>query len=69
MLPAEIAERDTAETTLPSACMVCGGDIELKVTARRSAVSYCKSCHWLGRPEVSVTFNGLRVFYKPGGLA
>lgn len=69
MVPAKtIDSSESAETTLPSACLVCGGDLALKVSGRR-AVSYCKSCHWVGKPEVTVTFNGLKVFYKPGGLA
>ena len=48
--------------------MLCGGDLELKVTGK-VARSYCKSCHWVGRPEVTATFNGLKVTYIPMGQA
>ena len=69
MVPEKTTQVDVAETTLPGACMVCGGDLHLKVSSGRVAVSFCQSCHWLGKPEVTATFNGLKVFYKPSGAA
>jgi hypothetical protein len=68
MVPEASQLHDSAETTLPNACVLCGGDVELKVTGKL-ARSYCKTCHWVGKPDVSVTFDGLRVAYKPTGLA
>lgn len=72
MLPDAAAQKtdpESAETTLPNACVLCGGDLEIKVTSGRIARSYCRTCHWVGRPDVSVTFEGLRVAYKPVGQA
>jgi hypothetical protein len=71
MLPekTKAAETEVKETTLPEACMVCGGDLALKVSPGRGASSYCKSCHWFGKPEVTATATGLKVTYKPGGFA
>lgn len=68
MGPETTKQPDFAETTLPNACAVCGGDLELKVT-QNLARTYCKHCHWVGSPEVTVTFNGLKVQYKPLGQA
>jgi hypothetical protein len=64
----KVEQPETAETTLPGACVLCGGDVELKVT-RSVARSYCKTCHWVGKPEVTVTHGGLKVAYKPLGQA
>lgn len=44
--------------------MVCSGDLELKVTGS-IATSYCRTCHWVARPEVSLTWEGLKVQFKP----
>jgi hypothetical protein len=68
MRPEPTSRSDSAETTLPSACMLCGGVLELKVTGT-TARTYCKACHWVGQPEVTSTFNGLKVTYKPVGKA
>jgi hypothetical protein len=58
----------TTETTLPNACLVCGQDVQLRVTHGK-AKSYCAHCHWVGSPVVTVGHNGLRVQYRSSGDA
>lgn len=58
----------TGETTLPEACLVCGSDVELKVKDGK-ATSYCRTCHFIGHPDVRLTFEGLKVGFKPAGSA
>lgn len=68
MNPEPTPETTSREATLPSACMLCGGDLQIKVTGHE-AYSYCRACHWLDRPEVTVTFNGLQISFKHSGSA
>jgi hypothetical protein len=48
----------TAETTLPHACVTCGGDLQLRVSPG-SARTFCGVCHTILRPRVSFNAQGL----------
>lgn len=48
------------EYTIPEGCPVCGADLPVRVTAAGPR-SVCGSCHWFGRPLITVTHEGLRV--------
>ena len=68
MIPEPSSERASREATLPRACMLCGGDLHIKVTGEE-AYSYCPTCRWLARPEVTVTFDGVKISFKHSGSA
>jgi hypothetical protein len=57
-----------AETTLPDACVVCGGDVHIRVMHGK-ATSVCNACHWIGHPSVKVDHDGLKVSFEPGAAA
>jgi len=52
--------------TLTEACVLCGGDLAVRLTAG-SARTYCRSCRWISRPHVSRSEDGVHVFH-PAGL-
>ncbi len=62
------AEERTSEMTVEGGCLVCGGDVRLKVTAA-GARTVCVHCEWIGRPEVRKEPGGLHVHNTPTGLA
>lgn len=50
--------------TLPEGCLVCGGDLPVRVTASNGAHAVCKSCGWFSRPVLTVKKQGLEVGYR-----
>lgn len=54
--------------SLEEACLLCGGDLEVRLTAG-SARTYCARCRWISRPHVSRGENGLNVFHPAGLVA
>lgn len=68
IVTSEQTAEGTTDTTLPNACLVCGHDVQLRVTHGK-AKSYCASCHWVGSPVVTVGHSGLRVSYRSAGSA
>lgn len=59
----EIEMPDRKEFTLPEGCLVCGGDLPIRVTAA-GAYAVCKSCGWFSRPVLTVKKDGLEVGYR-----
>lgn len=57
---------DPRDFSLPGACLLCGGDLDVRLTAT-SARTYCPSCRWLSRPHVARGEDGVHVFH-PAGL-
>jgi hypothetical protein len=57
-----------AETTLPDACVSCGGDVHIRVMRGR-ATSVCNACHWIGHPNVQVDHDGLKVSFEAAAKA
>ncbi len=71
------AERDvTTETAagefrdleLPEGCILCGGDLAVRLAAG-SAASYCKRCRWISRPHMQREVDGVHVIHPAGGVA
>jgi len=50
--------------TLPEGCLVCGGDLPVRVTASGGAHAVCKKCGWFSRPVLTVKKSGLEVGYR-----
>jgi hypothetical protein len=57
-----------SEVELPSGCVICGGDLHVRMTAD-GAMSYCPSCHHIGRARATVKGDGLRVDFRVAGRA
>lgn len=56
------------DLTLPGGCILCGGDLPVRVTSE-GAASCCKACRWIARPRVVFTKEGIQVAYQPAGQA
>lgn len=52
------------ETTVPSSCVVCKGDVHLKVTDGQ-ALAFCPTCHYVARPLLDVLHDRLRLRLAP----
>lgn len=55
---------ETQDYTLPEGCPVCGADLPVRVSAAGPRGA-CPTCHWMGRPLLTVTHGGLRVSVEP----
>jgi hypothetical protein len=53
-------EEKRADFTLPSGCIACGGDLEIRLTPG-NAYGYCAACHTLSKPHVELSREGFRV--------
>jgi len=67
MINATPAEKVT-EFTIPEGCLLCGGDLPVRVTAS-GANSVCKKCGWFAKPQLKVTHDGFEVSYQTTGVA
>lgn len=56
---------EVADLTIPEGCMICGGDLEVRMSPE-GARAVCVKCHWLTKPTISVTQQGLAVRYEVG---
>jgi len=66
-----LAEENSAATqdvSLPGGCILCGGDLEVRMT-EGAAASYCKSCRWISRPHMRREDGTVHVIHPAGGLA
>ncbi len=55
------------DLTLEKGCLVCGGDLSLRVT-HGLARTFCRACGWLSRPQI--VREGEKVhFLHPTGVA
>ena len=61
-------ETETSEVRLPGACLVCGGDLEVRLSGGRAG-SYCRACHWISRPYVERHSGEVHLAHSPGGYA
>jgi hypothetical protein len=63
---------DPAETArdirLPGGCILCGGDLEVRVTGA-TAASFCTVCHWISKPHMQRHEDGIHVVHPAGGIA
>ncbi len=56
----ELQRPNTAETMIPEACAVCGGDVFLRVWEGR-ATSYCRTCRTISHPKLQVHHDRLEL--------
>jgi hypothetical protein len=64
----QMAVEKGAELMLPGGCILCGGDLAVRVTPV-GAASCCRPCRWISRPRVVLSREGLQVSYQPAGQA
>jgi len=57
-------EEAAAEMTVNGGCLMCGGDVRLRITSA-GARTVCTHCEWIGRPEVKRVKGGIHVNYTP----
>jgi hypothetical protein len=64
-------ETETTETTrdfsLAGACLLCGGDLQIRVGPGRAA-TFCPSCRWISRPHMTRGEEGSVQVVHPAGL-
>ena len=58
----------TQDLRLPNGCILCGGDLEVRVSAGE-AHSVCRSCRWFSRPHMQRHDDGIHVVHPAGGMA
>jgi hypothetical protein len=69
-----VEARETIETdggrdfSLEGGCILCGGDLEVRVTAG-AARSVCRACRWISRPHMRRGDDGVHVVHPAGGMA
>jgi hypothetical protein len=47
----DIDATDSRDATIPGGCMLCGGDLVIRVTPG-SAGTVCTACRWISRPHM-----------------
>lgn len=66
----ERTAEESRDIRLEGACLLCGGDLVLRVTAEGVAGSYCNRCRWISRPHIDRLGGGnVRLFHPAAGLA
>lgn len=61
-------EEDTREISLPGGCILCGGDLDVRM-GPDGAGSFCKSCRWISRPHMKREGTQVHVIHPAGGVA
>ncbi len=62
------AVHETRDITIPAGCMLCGGDLAVRMTATE-ARSVCPACRWISRPHLRREEGGVVVTHPAAGLA
>ncbi len=57
----------TRDLTLEAACLICGGDLEVRLTAG-TARTFCSRCRWLSKPHLHRSGDGVQMVH-PTALA
>ncbi|MEW6435398.1 MAG: hypothetical protein AB1730_28210 [Myxococcota bacterium] len=63
-----IVNERTAELTLTAACVMCGGDVQLRVSPD-GARTYCPTCHVIAKPKVFFSPHGFHLAEERPALA
>jgi len=69
-----VEARETIETegrrdlSLAGGCMLCGGDLDVRITAGATR-TVCKTCRWISRPHLVRGEEGVHVVHPAGGIA
>ena len=61
-------DNETGEVRLDGDCLVCGGDLMVRLGAGRAG-SYCRACHWISRPRLERHWGEVHLAHPPGGVA
>ncbi|HEY6097808.1 MAG TPA: hypothetical protein VIW03_00165 [Anaeromyxobacter sp.] len=56
------------EFSLPGGCILCGGDLEVRLSAG-TARTVCRACRWISRPHLRRGEHGVDVIHPAGGNA
>ena len=64
----QVPTTDTKDLRLPNGCLLCGGDLDLRVTDG-AARSFCGHCHWISRPHMQRHEDGIHIVHPAGGIA
>ncbi len=54
---------------LPGGCILCGGDLAVRISAAGAAASFCERCRWISRPHMLRQPDGVHVVHPAAGLA
>jgi hypothetical protein len=66
--PAEVAN-NSHDLSIPAGCIVCGGDLDVRISAPGVATSICTRCHWISRPQMHRHEDSLHFVHPAGGVA
>lgn len=64
-----VIETPTRDLTIPGGCILCGGDLDVRITPEGAAASVCSSCRWISRPEMRNEDGHIHVIHPAGGMA
>ncbi|BDG03953.1 hypothetical protein [Anaeromyxobacter oryzae] len=67
-LDTTVEDTDTRDISLPGGCILCGGDLDVRLSAG-SAASVCTRCHWISRPHMKREDGAVHVIHPAGLLA
>jgi hypothetical protein len=56
------------EFELPGGCILCGGDLSMKVS-ENGAASFCGRCRWISHPHMRRHEGTVTVVHPAGGVA
>lgn len=54
--------------SLEGGCILCGGDLEVRVSAGTTR-TVCRACRWISRPQMVRGEGGVHVVHPAAGLA
>lgn len=54
---------------LPGGCILCGGDLAVRIGERGGATSFCSRCRWISRPHMRHHDGAVQVVHPAGGIA
>nr|WP_059437920.1 hypothetical protein [Anaeromyxobacter sp. PSR-1] len=57
------------DIVLPGGCLLCDGDLEVRLGERGHAASFCPRCHWISHPHMRRADGAVHVIHPAGGLA
>jgi hypothetical protein len=61
-------DAEVKDVQLEHACILCGGDIELRITPS-GACTYCRACRWVSHPHMRRDGHRVHVVHPAGGQA
>lgn len=65
---AEANTETPRDLTLPEGCMLCGGELVIRLSPA-GAASVCKACRWISRPHFTGDGSSVQLSHPAGGIA